>query len=42
MYIQLLFLKKLFIMKYVLRVMGKEAKVACGTDQLSGGVEVGI
>ena len=28
--------------KCVLRVTGQEAKTACGTEQLVGGVEVGI
>ena len=28
--------------KCLLRVLGKEAKTACGTDQLAGGVDVGI
>ena len=28
--------------KCLLRVTGKEAKAACRTDQLAGGVEVGI
>ena len=28
--------------KCLLRVSGQEAKVACGTEQLAGGVEAGI
>ena len=28
--------------KFLLRVMGQEAKAACGTEQLAGGVEAGI
>ena len=29
-------------MKSVLKVVGQEAKYACGTDQLYGGMEAGI
>ena len=28
--------------KCLIRVTGKEAKAACGTEQLAGGVEAGI
>ena len=28
--------------KFILKVMGQEAKAACRTDQLAGGVELGI
>ena len=33
---------RLLMVKFVLRMMGQEAKAACGTEQLYGGVEAGI